>query len=134
MNDKNNKKEREEEVPTLNSEEKEVLADYISGEGEHIKVVSGVFVRNGSRFGRLNSFSDSCTIIYVNNKRIVVYREDDLPMGKIPYVKDKIKRLVEGRADSEEVIYSIDTIVADLSEQEKIEEDDPEAFIGEDSL
>ncbi len=105
----------------------EVLADFESYEGYRIKVVSGSEMRTFTadvakswedvqedRNRRLPYFS---TKVYVNKKLAAEYSYGDLPEAWLPYVDVKLQELAHGRADAEEVIGTIDNIIAELSEK-----------------
>jgi len=112
-----------------------ILADYVSHEGERVKVVSRSVIgegildlssllpgRNSTDLDEIRSFYVDCvTCVYANEGEVARYNSADLPEEWIPRIQGKIKELSQARASAVEMASALETMIADLSEQDLYE-------------
>jgi len=88
-------------------DEKEVLIDYTSLEGDHVKVECGPFYKKiigGRNSNKLRVFS---TRVYINGHKVEEYNTDELPKENIYFTKQRLEQLSNYKAPSNEVIPTI---------------------------
>ncbi len=94
----------------------EVLVRYQSGEGENIRVETGELVNRGvdiNDYGR--NYGRVSTRVYVDGRLEREYTDEEeiLDFSDIPLLTNRLERLKNVRASSDELISLIDTYIAD---------------------
>ena len=89
---------------------RDTLVDYVSSEGERVKVVSGNYNLSGSGRGKKKKFFQQVkhsTRVWINGQLELEIDQSELPYDEIPIVRYRLEELEYAEAPSDEIVSAI---------------------------